>query len=142
MPITLPGTQAMYNNIKEAWEKRKQHLAWALDSVLIEMANYIKADKNNWTDQTGNLRNSIGVAADVSGLTPVPESESVLSFPNTPKHFCRWEGDVLRGCIFAGMEYAVYVEYKENHWVISGALNVYRNKVMELISQRLNALEA
>jgi hypothetical protein len=87
----------------------------ALDSVLIDIVNWVKdnhAALGGWHDRIGNLNNSIS---------------------NVPSE---WEGDTLRGVVFAGMEYAVYVEFKEGHWVLSGGFNEFRPKIMDLLRER------
>lgn len=72
----------------------------ALEGICRAMVNYIK-DNGPWTDRTGNLRNSIDHVID-----PTP--------------------GVIRGTVFAGMNYAVYVEYKEGYWVLSGGVEYIR----------------
>lgn len=72
----------------------------ALEAVCRTMVNYIKAN-GPWTDRTGNLRNSIDYVMD-----PAP--------------------GVLRATVFAGMEYAIFVELKEGYWVLSGGVEYIR----------------
>jgi hypothetical protein len=102
-------------HIREITDKQKTKLKQALDSVLVEIVNWIKQNHTSlggWKDQTGNLNNSIN---------------------NTES---QWDGNVLSGAVFAGMEYAVYVEFKEGHWVLSGGFNEFRPKIMELLRER------
>jgi hypothetical protein len=107
------------NNFKAAFEnlsnEHRQKLKYALDSILIDIVNWIKDNHQTlggWTDQSGALNNSI----------TYKESE--------------WEGDTLKGVVHDGMEYGVYVEYKEGHWVLSGGFDEFRPKIMSLLAER------
>lgn len=78
----------------------------ALEAICRTMVNYIKAN-GPWTDRTGNLRNSIDFELDQS--------------PN-----------VVRATVFAGMDYAIYVELKEGYWVLSGGVEYIRPILKDL----------
>lgn len=72
----------------------------ALEAICRVMVNYIKAN-GPWKDRTGNLRNSIDYRID-----PTP--------------------GVIRATVFAGMDYAIYVELKDGYWVLSGGVEYIR----------------
>jgi hypothetical protein len=113
--MKIAGIDKMQANIRKASEAHKQRMKLALDSVLIEIVNWIKDNHQTlggWVDRTGNLNNSIS------------------------RNASEWEGDTLKGVVFAGMEYAVYVEYKEGHWVLSGGFSEFRPKIMAMLAER------
>jgi uncharacterized membrane protein YoaT (DUF817 family) len=113
--MKIMGIDKMITTIHELSEKQKRRMKLALDSVLIEIVNWIKDNHQTlggWKDQTGALNNSISY------------SES------------SWNGDMLMGIISAGPEYAIYVEFKEGHWVLSGGFHEFRGKIMNMIAER------
>jgi len=85
------------------------------DSNIAAMVNWIKTNHaalGGWQDRTGNLTNSISYQE-----AQVTESGSI------------------RGVIYAGMSYAIYVEWKEGHWVLSGAFTEYHEKIMRMLAR-------
>ena len=113
--MKIMGIDKMQRSIRDLSEKEKQRMKLALDSVLIEIVNWIKQNHQalgGWIDRTGNLNNSVSYQ----------KSE--------------WFGDLLKGIIYAGMDYAVYVEFKEGHWVLSGGFSEYRPQIMSMINER------
>jgi hypothetical protein len=114
--MKITGIDKMQATIAGIGEEHKHKLKLALDSVLIEIVSWIKNNHDSlggWKTQSGALNNSIS------------QVES------------SWIGDVLTGIVFAGMEYAVYVEFKEGHWVLSGGFSEYRPKIMDMIAERV-----
>jgi hypothetical protein len=113
--VKITGIEQFKYNLRQLTEKQRRRLKMALDSVLIEIVNWIKDNHfmlGGWIDRTGNLNNSISYTSS------------------------QWEGDTLKGIVFAGMEYAVYVEFKEGHWVLSGGFNEFRDKILDLLRTR------
>ena len=113
--MKITGIDKMITTIHELSEKQKLRMKLALDSVLIEIVNWIKDNHQTlggWNDQTGYLNNSISY------------TESL------------WNGDILTGIVFAGANYAIHVEFKEGHWVLSGGFHEYRGKIMRMIAER------
>jgi len=47
------------------------------------------------------------------------------------------EGNRITGYLKAGMEYAPDVEKTEGHWVLSGAINNFRNTLLSTIAKRV-----
>jgi hypothetical protein len=88
----------------------------AMEAAMIEIVNYVK-ENGPWHDRTGNLRNSISYKA--------PEKQGDGS---------------IKGIIFAGMEYAIYVEYCAGYWVLGGAFEEYRHRFLGIIKEKLNSL--
>jgi len=90
----------------------------AQDAVLSEMRDWIRdnhEDLGGWINRFDHLQNSIA-------YNP---SEIIKS--------------IIRGYLKAGMEYAPYVEVMEGHWVLSGAINEYRNRILSLIAEGVRA---
>lgn len=77
----------------------------AVEAICRQIVNYAK-ENGPWKDQTSNLRNSIDYIID-----PTP--------------------GVIRGTVFAGMEYAIHVE-KAGFWVLSGAVDWVRPILREI----------
>lgn len=117
LSMTLEGTDEMKARLQELIKRKREQVKMALDSVLAEMVNWIKTNHESlggWINRTRNLENSI--------------SHQVFD-----------DGNSIKGVIYAGMEYAVYVEYREHHWVISGAMTNFRDKILGLIIERVEA---
>lgn len=114
MSITIEGLKDIEDALNRTRKTMETEIMNALNSVLSELVTFIK--KNGpWNDITGNLRNSVDY---------VPAKK---------------EGEKIFGYIRAGMEYAVYVEFKNGYWVISGALTEYKDKIISMLSERVRA---
>ena len=134
--VKITGLNEFKYHIREFSEKQKTRLKMALDSVLIDIVNYIK-NSGQWIDRTSNLRNSVGYAAGESDVPTFKASKTTQSYNVLNLGGgSQWDGNILSGVVFAGMEYAIYVEFKEGHWVLSGGFNEFRPKVMELLRER------
>lgn len=100
----------------DGMEEKKRKVMMAMDSIAIDIVNFVK-EQGPWTDRTSNLRNSVQ-------YKPTEEL-----------------GDgTLRTVIYAGVEYAVYVEYRQGYWVLGGAMEEFRPIFTELIKQRVSAI--
>jgi hypothetical protein len=138
--VKITGLNEFKYHIREFSEKQRRRLKMALDSVLIDIVNWIKNNHKSlggWEPHTNNLTNSIGWGSTDASFSPIPASKTTI----TPDVMnldggSKWEGNVLSGAVFAGMEYAIYVEFKEGHWVLSGGFNEFRPKIMELLRER------
>jgi hypothetical protein len=100
-------------NFEDAMTSMDRKIHRALSAVLMLIVNWIKEnheDLGGWINRTFALQNSI--------------SSTVLDYR---------PGEPITGIIYAGMNYAVYVEYMEGHWVLSGGLNEYRDKIIPMI---------
>lgn len=151
----LEGTEQMARNISLAQREKLEKLMLALNSVLAEMSNYCKQN-GPWADRTANLRNSIGYVPAYYGTADqvLVQTGVVSGFDRIAKRFRRDNRDTLlaptqsgeesgltiTGVLYAGMEYAVYVEYTDGLWVISGAFSEYRTKIMSLLRERMEAM--
>lgn len=111
----MEGEQELFGNFDKALANIQQRLANAMESVLMDIVNFVKAN-GPWHDRTGNLRNSISHSA--PELLP---------------------GGGVRGVVYAGMEYAIYVEYCDGYWVLSGAMEEFRPRILNLIKERMAA---
>lgn len=106
--------------MKKALEDKKKKLMQVLETVLIDMVNWIKQNHTalgGWENRTANLENSISYQAPKTGS----------------------DGKIV-GVIYAGMEYALYVEFSAGHWVLSGGLNEFQPKLLQLIKERMSQL--
>ena len=72
------------------------------------LVNYCKIN-GPWKDQTGALRSSI------SYVIPTPTSL----------------------ILFAGMDYAVHVEFKHGYWVLSGAVEALKKDITRILAEEL-----
>jgi hypothetical protein len=132
----ISGVMEMELKIKVVGEEMREALRRALDAVLITMANFIKENKSNWKDQTGNLRNSINITGAEESIPEYRASEKPKALPPLRNAGAQWTAEgALVGILYAGMEYALYVELKEGHWVISGAFAEYEDKVLDMIAE-------
>lgn len=136
----INGLEAMKANLRNLSGDYHYRLKLALDSVLIEIVNWIKDNHQmlgGWNDQTANLNNSIGWCGDDKGVPTFAASKEARFFPVRIDNGSQWEGDTLKGIVFAGMEYALYVEIKEGHWVLSGGLAEFWPKIAQMIAERI-----
>jgi len=107
----------------------------AFEYVCRLIANEARNDPGGFTDRTGNLRNSIGVVPEPSDISLIESSEKRI---NTKQEITIGEKDGgFIGTIFAGMEYAVYVEFTPGHYVISGAFNKYRERWLGILVDKM-----
>ena len=150
MSIKFEGVEQFEIGLKKAVDSWEIKAINALNSVLAEMANYAKTN-GPWGDKTSNLRNSIGyvpaffwkaedcqsTTRTISGIDkkgrPYQAEETRLSANGKDS------GDVITGILYAGMEYAIYVELTPGYWVISGAFSEYKNKIAKMISDAIKA---
>jgi len=151
MSFTFTGVEEMQANILHAVDEKTHKIILALNSVMAEMVNFMKMN-HTFNDRTGNLRNSLGY---VPAYIGVPEDATVSTgqvtgFDRIAKVQRTNKKDIITasgsavgnqitGIIYAGMEYAIYVEYSDGRWVISGSFTEYRNKIMALIRERVEA---
>lgn len=113
-PIKFLGGARALSSLKDAaLDKAKQRAA--LEAVLRLMVNYSK-QHGPWTDRTGNLRASIDYKIDKT-------SEGLL------------------GVFYAGMDYAVHVEFRHGYWVLSGAVEHYRPMLKKIFGSELEIVE-
>lgn len=82
----------------------------AVEYILRELRDYARKHAP-FTDQTGNLRNSIAYEMD-----PPPAAS---------------------GSLLAGMEYAIFVERREGYWVLQGAIDFYAPIIDRLFAGRI-----
>jgi len=82
----------------------------AIEQVLSKMRDYAK-DNAPFTDRTGNLRNSIQYEMD-------PEGKPA-------------------GVLYAGMNYAIYVELREGYWVLQGAIDYFEPAIKHVFKDTL-----
>lgn len=129
--------EIVIENMEGQIKSKRKEAKMAMDSVLIDMANYTK-NNGPWKDDTGNLRNSIGITDAIGGIDIRKASREKL--PPSKYKGSGWAGSILRGIIFAGMEYAYYVELMEGKWVLSGTLSEYKNKWLRLMSDRMKEI--
>lgn len=82
----------------------------AVQIVLSKMQEYAK---NNapFKDRTGNLRNSIQYEMDPGGKPA--------------------------GVLYAGMNYAIYVELREGYWVLQGAIDYFEPAIKDVFKDNL-----
>ncbi len=132
------GAESMLAGIQNLKKEKKRDIELAFESVLREIANYAKLTAN-FKDHTGNLRNSIGVGPSERNIRVVKAATKFVK-RSTPTQFERpfsWNGDKIRGVVFAGMEYAIYVEFRPGLTVITGAFAAYHEKWIKLVAQRM-----
>lgn len=104
-------------NLNNVLEKQLTKARNAVEWVIRQMRDWIVTnheDLGGWTNQTFALQNSMESAVFIDGLSIV-------------------------GVVYAQQPYAIYVEYMEGHWVISGVLHEFREKAMELITSAIRA---
>lgn len=101
------------DHLNRTIKSRKGRVMRAMNAVMAEIVSWIKDNHtqlNGWNNQTHALEQSIQ-------YRPVEQMAD----------------GTLRGTIYAGMEYAVYVEFREGHWVLSGGMNEFRDKIAQKI---------
>lgn len=110
-----------------------------LEYALREMCNYAKTNAP-FRDHTANLRNSIGI--NFSKMKEWKASESEIAELRALKRemetpVLEHEGDKVWGYLYAGMEYAIYVERLDGYWVLEGAINFYEPQLQQMFRKKL-----
>lgn len=120
----------------------KMHLV--LEYILRQMCNYAKQN-GPWEDHTANLRNSIGInfelmtarKAEPEKIQELADMQNQLKTP-----VLQHQGDKVWGYLYAGMEYAIYVERLDGYWVLEGAINFFEPKINQIMKDRLRIQRA
>jgi len=129
-------SMATLQNMKRQGDQKMQLM---IERALREIAKYAKQN-GPWEDQTGNLRNSIGInyplmqtwrAADHK-IEELKAQEAQFMTPVLEK-----EGTKVWGYIYAGMEYAIHVERLDGYWVLEGALNYFKPLLENIFKEEL-----
>jgi hypothetical protein len=110
--LTIEGMDTVLGNIEKHKKSFPQKVTYAMEAVFREMVNDAKTPGKykGFKDQTGALKNSINSHVVYNDI-----SQTVVGF------------------IWAGQSYAIYVEYKEGHWVLSGTWNFNKDKLLSKI---------
>lgn len=100
------NAERLLAKLAERSRRTEEDARRALEAICRTIVNYCKAN-GPWTDRTGNLRNSIDFVLDSTS-------------------------GVLKATVFAGMDYAIYVELKSGYWVLSGGVEYIRPILADL----------
>lgn len=110
-----------------------------LEYALREMCNYAKQN-GPFEDHTANLRNSIGINfAEMKSWqaseAEIVELKALRKEMETP--VLEYEATNVWGYLYAGMEYAIYVERLDGFWVLEGAINFYEPQLQRMFKSKL-----
>ena len=110
-----------------------------LEYALREMCNYAKLN-GPFEDHTANLRNSIGInfthmKSWQASETEIAELKALKREMETP--VLEHEGRNVWGYLYAGMEYAIYVERLDGFWVLTGAIDFYEPQLNQIFRNKL-----
>ena len=103
--VHLEGVNETLEFLARMVDQQPQQMRKAVENILRLMRDYAK-DFAPFKDRTGNLRNSIQYEMD--------------------------EGGTPAGTLYAGMNYAIYVELRDGYWVLQGAIDYFEPLVNEL----------
>lgn len=146
--------KAIRDYLMKESEKHLHRVIAMLHEVGLDVVNQIRDSLiSNWDDQTGNLRSSIGYIISLDGepieMSSFPRVDGPKRTPEDPngsemgKSYAQSlvslypKGIAL--IVVAGMEYAAYVEKKENKTVLAQAKLVAQQLVAEMIQKYENA---
>ena len=105
-----------------------------LDACLREMVNYAKA-AGPWMDRTHNLRSSI--SSDILKPRQVKSVMYETATTGAQQTNAQNYSTNIAGIFFAGMEYAIYVEYLEHLWVLSGAVEAMKKNLAGKLAKNM-----
>lgn len=112
----LFGTKEALQGWKRVTKKVAEQQYEALTAILVmlvaEARKPASAGGGNYRDRTKKLRRSINWQIFETGRGPV-------------------------GVFYAGMQYAVFVEYKRGYWVLSGAFERLKPEMLKTIKEKL-----
>jgi len=114
------SNQDTINTAGELSQRVNMKVKYAMDSILIDMVNWIKDNHTHldgWKNRTHQLENSIKEVLS----TFDPSTQSLVGF------------------VTAGPLYALFLEYKPFHWVLSGGMNEFKGKILTLMKERIEA---
>ena len=105
--ISITGLSEVCKKLEETDKKYGEKLVNAVEAVSIEIVNDAKIGphRGNYGNPTGNLRNSINYQLETN-------EKGIVS------------------TIFAGMEYAIYVEFMVGYWVLGSAWFFAKPKIL------------
>jgi hypothetical protein len=107
---TLEGAEQALRSLDKLVELNRVKLRDAVEYILSEMRDYAKAYAP-FRDITGNLRNSIQYEMDPGGKPA--------------------------GTLYAGMEYAIWVELREGYWVLQGAIDAFEPVIRKVFKDKI-----
>jgi len=107
---TLEGAEQALRSLDRLVELNHIKMRDAVEYILSEMRDYAKAHAP-FRDITGNLRNSIQYEMDPGGKPA--------------------------GTLYAGMEYAIYVELRDGYWVLQGAIDFFEPVVRRVFKDKI-----
>jgi hypothetical protein len=107
---SLEGAMEALAGLDRLVQRSERGARTAVQIVLSKMQEYAK---NNapFQDRTGNLRNSIQYEMDPGGKPA--------------------------GVLYAGMNYAIYVELREGYWVLQGAIDYFEPAIKNVFKDNL-----
>ena len=141
--------------LKKETEKNLQRTITMLKYVGESVVNQIRrSDISDWTDQTGNLRSSIGYIICLDGkpismspfekVTGPKANEAKEDGTQVGKDYARELASLypqgIALIVVAGMEYASYVEKRDNKTVLAQGEIEARNLISKMVNELNQAL--
>lgn len=140
--------------IKILDEEVNNALAYLGEQMLVKIRN--RSQSESWIDQTGNLRSSIGYAIYNQGMEKLQSAFNVILSGNLGaeegqkvlRNLSRQYAQTYALVVVAGMDYASYVEAKENKDVLASTnlwaksiVDEYVQKALQKAQKRIDAIK-
>lgn len=140
--------------IKILDEEVNNALAYLGEQMLVKIRN--RSQSESWIDQTGNLRSSIGYAIYNQGMEKLQSAFNVILSGNLGaeegqkvlRNLSRQYAQTYALVVVAGMDYASYVEAKENKDVLASTnlwaksiVDEYIQKALQKAQKRIDAIK-
>lgn len=140
--------------IKILDEEVNNTLAYLGEQMLVKIRN--RSQSESWIDQTGNLRSSIGYAIYNQGMEKLQSAFNVILSGNLGaeegqkvlRNLSRQYAQTYALVVVAGMDYASYVEAKENKDVLASTnlwaksiVDEYIQKALQKAQKRIDAIK-
>ena len=134
----LEGVESTLKQLNDFIDDEERAIKDAMEFIVREIVNVAK-NTGNYTDRTGNLRNSISCNIETMQEYPADTDPSVLeskvSENETP--VLEVKGDNYKGVVSVGMSYGQFVEDKQGYAVIQQAIDAMEPMIDDIFEQKL-----
>ena len=134
----LEGFESTLKQLNDFVDDEERAIKDAMEFIVREIVNVAK-NTGNYTDRTGNLRNSISCNIETMQEYPADTDPSVLeskvSENETP--VIELKGDNYKGVVSVGMSYGKHVENKQGYAVIQQAIDAVEPMIDEIFASKI-----
>ena len=134
----LEGFESTLKQLNDFIDDEERAIKDAMEFIVREIVNIAK-ETGNYTDRTGNLRNSISCNIETMQEHPADTDPSVLESKVTANEtpVIEAKGNNYKGVVSVGMSYARFVEEKQGYAVIQQAIDAIEPTIDEIFASKI-----